>query len=308
MSTSEDAVVYKALLESTKAIPWQIEWPSLKFNYIGPQIESLLGWSQDSWKSIEDWATRIHDEDRDGAVSFCVAQSKLGVDHECDYRALHKDGHFVWIRDVIHVVRGANGEVESLVGFMFDISARKKTEEQLLALQKELHDLSFKDGLTGSANRRMFDTVVDAEWASARRTRHPLSVVLVDLDCFKQFNDHYGHLRGDDCLRTVAAALQRSATRPRDFVARYGGEEFVIVLPETDETGAKRVAERCRDAVLAEAIAHERSVCSSVVTVSIGVGTATPSADALEPRAFLEQVDARLYEAKRQGRNRLIGP
>src|ERR1700709_32440 len=120
--TDNDGELYKSLLESTKAIPWKIEWPSMRFAYIGPQIESLLGWTQDSWGTAEDWATRIHPDDRDYVVSFCIAQSQAGVDHEADYRALTKDNGYVWIRDAVHVIRDSNGEVEALVGFMFDIN------------------------------------------------------------------------------------------------------------------------------------------------------------------------------------------
>jgi predicted signal transduction protein with EAL and GGDEF domain len=103
-------------------------------------------------------------------VNFCIAQSQAGVDHEADYRALTQDNGYVWIRDVVHVVRNDAGEVESLVGFMFDISERKKTEEKLLALQKELEALSFKDGLTGIANRRQFDACLAREWRAPAAT------------------------------------------------------------------------------------------------------------------------------------------
>lgn len=108
---SSDNAVYKTLLESTKAIPWKIDWATMAFAYIGPQIEPLLGWSPESWVSAQDWAMRIHPDDRDHVVNFCVAQSKAGVDHEADYRALTKDNGYVWIRDVVHVVRNAHGEV-----------------------------------------------------------------------------------------------------------------------------------------------------------------------------------------------------
>ena len=138
MSEATDQAVYKTLLESTRAIPWKIDWKTMTFAYIGPQIETLLGWSQASWVSAEDWATRMHPDDREKVVEFCIAQSQNGVDHEADYRALTAAGDYVWIRDVVHVVRDDNGEVDSLIGFMFDISERKKTEEQLLTLQKQL--------------------------------------------------------------------------------------------------------------------------------------------------------------------------
>jgi PAS domain S-box-containing protein len=135
-----DPAVYKTLLESTRAIPWKIDWATATFSYIGPQIEQLLGREPSSWKTVEDWATRMHPDERAWAVDFCVAQSKAGVDHEADYGALTKDGRYVWIRDVVHVVRDAQGEVEALVGFMFDISERKKNEQQLLELQPSWSD------------------------------------------------------------------------------------------------------------------------------------------------------------------------
>lgn len=299
-----DSTVYKTLLESTKAIPWKIDWKTMRFSYIGPQIEALLGWPPSSWVSVEDWAERMHPDDRERVVSFCVAQSQAGADHEADYRALTKDGDYVWIRDVVHVVR-KQGEVESLIGFMFDISERKKTEDKLLALQRELEELSFKDGLTGVANRRMLDTVLDMEWSNARRNRHPLSLILLDIDYFKQYNDFYGHVQGDDCLVQVARLLSSAATRARDFVARFGGEEFVLVLPETDLESAKKVAERCRTLLSEQRIEHLASDVRETLTVSMGVCTVVPVAGS-EPRTFFAAVDRLLYEAKQGGRDRIV--
>ncbi|QID16656.1 sensor domain-containing diguanylate cyclase [Nitrogeniibacter mangrovi] len=300
-----DSTIYKTLLESTKAIPWQIDWKTLRFSYIGPQIESLLGWPQDSWKSVEDWAARIHPDERDSIVNFCVAQSQSGVDHEADYRALTRDGEHVWIRDVVHVVRNPAGEVESLIGFMFDITERKQTEQKLLALQKELESLSFKDGLTGVSNRRMFDSILEAEWVSARRNGQPLSVILIDIDYFKQYNDAYGHVQGDACLRQVAQLLNAAAKRSRDALARFGGEEFALILPETDANSAMTVAERCIHMIFKAQIPHAASPISQLLTASLGVGTIVPAHDD-DAVDFLERVDRRLYAAKEGGRNRIV--
>lgn len=301
-SVETDSDVYKTLLESTKAIPWRIDWKTMTFSYIGPQIESLLGWKQDSWVGVNDWVERMHPDDRAYVVEFCVSQSRAGVDHEADYRALTRNGEYVWIRDVVHVVR-KDGEVEALVGFMFDISERKKTEEHLLRLQKQLEEYSFQDGLTGIANRRMFDTVLEREWSSAQRSGAPLSVIVLDIDYFKQYNDHYGHIKGDECLRRVARTLSLAANRPRDFIARIGGEEFVWLLPETDAESARLVANKCLHLIRQQQIPHEFSAVSSLLSLSLGVGTAhaTPHTTAL---AFVEQVDKLLYQAKRNGRMR----
>jgi diguanylate cyclase (GGDEF)-like protein/PAS domain S-box-containing protein len=300
-----DNDTYKTLLESTRAIPWKIDWGTMQFAYIGPQIEELLGWEPSSWISVQDWADRMHPEDRDWAVNFCVAQSKAGVDHEADYRALNKNGEYVWIRDVVHVVRNEDGEVDSLIGFMFDISERKRTEEQLAALRRELEELSFKDGLTGVANRRRFDVVMETEWNSACRNKQPVSVLMLDIDCFKQYNDHYGHLEGDQCLKRVAKLLTLAASRPRDFVARFGGEEFIIVMPDTNETEAYKIASRCRELITNEHIPHKGSDVSKYLTASIGISTTTPNCGD-EAMPFIEQTDRRLYQAKQRGRNTVV--
>jgi diguanylate cyclase (GGDEF)-like protein/PAS domain S-box-containing protein len=302
---AEDSSVYKTLLESTKAIPWKINWQTMQFEYIGPQIEALLGWAQESWLTVDDWATRMHPEDREWVVNFCVSQSQSGVDHEADYRALTKDGDYVWMRDVVHIIRNEQGEVEALIGFMFDISERKKTEHELAELQKKLEEYSYKDGLTGLANRRMFDSVIDENWGHAIRHQTPLSVILLDIDNFKKYNDLHGHLQGDECLKRIGALLEKAAKRARDFVARFGGEEFVIILPETDAEAAMKVAERCRQLILREQIFHGDSEPSQLVTVSMGAGTITPTREDTIDN-FLDLVDQRLYKAKREGRDKVV--
>lgn len=301
----EQSSVYKTLLESTKAIPWKIDWKTMQFAYIGPQIESLLGWTPESWATVEDWVTRMHPEDQAWVPNFCVSQSESGIDHEADYQALHKDGHYVWIRDVVHVVRNAQGDVEALIGFMFDISERKKTEQELTALQKKLEEYSFKDGLTGIANRRMFDNVLDDAWYQALRNSQPLSVILLDIDHFKQYNDLHGHLEGDDCLKRIAALLEGTIKRSRDFVARFGGEEFVVILPETDAESAVKIGQRLQDQLFREQLPHAAPDASKWVTVSMGIGTLTPTRDDA-PRDFLNLIDQRLYDAKKAGRNKIV--
>ncbi|MDI5934499.1 diguanylate cyclase [Halomonas kalidii] len=169
-----------------------------------------------------------------------------------------------------------------------------------------LHQISTLDGLTGIANRRRFDSFMADSWQRARRTRRPLSVIFLDIDNFKGFNDHYGHVSGDDTLRAVAGALTRVVTRATDLVARYGGEEFVCILPDTDLEGARRVANRIRDAILALDIPHAGSEHAEQVTASFGIACATPGDDDMSCEQLLEQADRQLYRAKHQGRDRIV--
>jgi diguanylate cyclase (GGDEF)-like protein/PAS domain S-box-containing protein len=298
-----DSAVYRTLLESTKAIPWKIDWATMEFAYIGPQIESLLGWAPSSWKTVHDWAERMHPDDREAVVTFCVSQSKAGTDHEADYRALTRDGGYVWLRDVVHVERNEKGEVEALIGFMFDISERKRIEEELAQLQQELERLSFSDSLTGVGNRRRFDDVMAREWSASKDSGRPLSLVMIDIDFFKSYNDYYGHVQGDECLKRIAGALAEAAG-PQHFLGRFGGEEFALILADTDAEAAMRIAERCRALIAGKAIPHVRSPHNQQVTASFGVGTVVPG-ERMDVTTFINLTDAQLYQAKDNGRNRI---
>lgn len=293
--------LYKTLLESTKAIPWKLNWETKQFEYIGPQIEKLLGWTQQSWATAQEWIDRIHPEDREKTANMCISQSEHGVDHEADYRALTADGGYVWVRDVVHVIR-ENGKTTALVGFIFDISERKKMEDVLVRLNKQLEALSFHDPLTGVPNRRMYDQTIAAEWTRLQRHNMPLSLILFDVDHFKQYNDHYGHAMGDECLVKVSEALSSATGRSTDLLARYGGEEFVLMLPETEREAALQLAERCLAAVSSLRIPHEKSLASDVVTVSAGLSTLVPLPNS-GPATIFESADKMLYLAKQKGRN-----
>lgn len=206
---------------------------------------------------------------------------------------------------MVHVVRNDAGEVDSLIGFMFDISERKRAEDELLQLHKELQAQSLADGLTGIANRRMFDQRLETEWNDARRTGKPLSLVALDIDYFKQFNDRYGHVAGDECLQRIAVELKAIARRPRDVAARIGGEEFMLLLPDTDPSAALAIAGRCAEAVAGLDIVDDATAAGGgQVTTSIGVGTVTVE-DQAAARDFVQAVDRALYAAKAAGRNRI---
>jgi diguanylate cyclase (GGDEF)-like protein len=188
------------------------------------------------------------------------------------------------------------------------VKARVRNHLLLKQQNDLLRQMSFVDGLTGIANRRRFDEALPLEWRRCQRNGTPMSLLLVDVDCFKTFNDHYGHLAGDECLRAVAAVLAGQARRPYDLVARYGGEEFVCLLPETDLAGAKLIAERMRAIVSALGIEHACSATAGHVTISLGGAVVYPG-EASFPEEALALADQRLYQAKVSGRNRgVIGP
>lgn len=176
---------------------------------------------------------------------------------------------------------------------------------RLQEMNEELERLSTEDPLTGVANRRVFDQVLGREWARALRDRTPISAVMLDIDHFKDYNDHYGHPRGDECLQRVAEALRGQIRRPADTLARYGGEEFVALLPRTDRSGAEAVAEAFHAAVDALHLEHQTSPVQDHVTVSVGVATMVPERHT-NPEDLIRAADEALYEAKRQGRNRVV--
>lgn len=175
---------------------------------------------------------------------------------------------------------------------------------------KRYHDLlqsqAVTDGLTGIANRRQFDKWLDREWRLAIRRQTSISLVLGDIDCFKLFNDHYGHPEGDECLKVVAKSLSAGIRRPSELLARYGGEEFACILPESDLPGALHFAGNLLEHVRAAKMRHEKSIAADIVTMSLGVACLSPVlGDA--PETLIQAADEQLYAAKRAGRNRVVG-
>lgn len=177
-----------------------------------------------------------------------------------------------------------------------DITVRKN-------LELELNRLAIKDGLTGISNRRTFDQTIVKEWQCCHRQQQPLSLILSDVDNFKFYNDFYGHQLGDDCLKKVAQTLENTLQRPSDLVARYGGEEFAVILPNTDQEGAIKVAKRIQEAIRLQAIPHEKSKVSKIVSVSIGISSMIPTLET-SPDTLIKMADQALYQAKEQGRDR----
>jgi diguanylate cyclase (GGDEF)-like protein len=182
-----------------------------------------------------------------------------------------------------------------------------QSERQLAEAHAAVLAMSRTDGLTGIANRRWFDESLSLELARAVRSRTRVGLLLMDIDCFKLFNDNYGHSAADDCLRAVAQEVQSIVKRPPDLTARYGGEELVCILPDTDGRGVKAVGNAILDAIRGLAIPHAFSKATDIVTLSIGGVSLIPN-EGTTPKQMIEAADAQLYVSKESGRNRLTMP
>ncbi|MFA6499224.1 MAG: diguanylate cyclase [Desulfurivibrionaceae bacterium] len=227
-----------------------------------------------------------------------------------EYRALRKDGSRLDIEVNNSLIRDRQGNPVRMVLIVRDITSRKKTEQQIQELVHQLEierDLaqsnSLTDSLTGLSNRRFFDNALRTEFSRHKRSGSQLSLIMLDVDHFKKYNDHYGHLEGDACLRQIAHTLQTVVERAPDILARYGGEEFVVILPDTDSQGAAALARRIGESVRRLALPHAKSDTAEFVTISLGIATAGDHVLSDKSR-LVALADQALYHAKKNGRNR----
>ncbi|MFH1982646.1 MAG: diguanylate cyclase [Pseudomonadota bacterium] len=241
-----------------------------------------------------------------GAACPMVSVKRGQARCECD---MEKPGHdggaiFSYILTATPFL-GLDGKMIGIVESVKDITPRKAVERALSEANEILARQAAIDGLTGVANRRRFDELLDLEWRRMMREENPLSLIMCDIDHFKAYNDTYGHLTGDACLKQVATAIRSALHRPGDLVARYGGEEFVVLLPNTPVEGAMHLAESIQQAISGLNIAHAASAVAPRVTVSLGVATRVPSGG-VAPVHLIAIADSALYDAKDQGRNRVV--
>jgi diguanylate cyclase (GGDEF)-like protein len=186
------------------------------------------------------------------------------------------------------------------------VRARVRNHIQLKQRADLLEELASIDPLTHLPNRRLFEKTLHNEWKRAKRDGTSLSLLMIDIDCFKNYNDHYGHGAGDICLQQVATAMQSSQTRASDMLARIGGEEFIVILPNTDIDGARIAGERLRQTVADLKIPHTHSTVVPIVSISIGCATSLPSLNDSDANTLINTADSQLYKAKEQGRNQVI--
>jgi diguanylate cyclase (GGDEF)-like protein/PAS domain S-box-containing protein len=273
-----------------------------KRRYVSPAVEEILGWSPDEMIGKR-YHQIVHPEDL-GKMEQLLAECRAGKPYNTfSYRCLRKDGDYQWMEANLRLYNDpVTGEPAGFVNVVRDIATRKAAEEKLHHAFHLVESLASIDGLTGLANRRCFDQTIEIEWRRAMRDRTPLSLLILDVDHFKLYNDLYGHLKGDACLRLVANCARSVVHRPADLLTRYGGEEFVVILPNTESSGALVIAEQIRSEVERLDLLQEESPHGRI-TVSIGCATMMPQRDATYQILFAD-ADRALYQAKATGRNR----
>lgn len=286
---------FRSMLEQSGDVICHVE--NGNFLYLSPSAATVFGWDAKALVG-ENVLTRVYEDDRHiigNMIERLRSGKEIAPTSQC--RAICGDGSTKWCETTAsYVVDGTGGHRAVLV--MRDISVRKRLEE-------ELSTMALQDGLTGLANRRAFDQNLEREWNRTLRMGGEMTLLLLDLDHFKQFNDCYGHQAGDDCLRTVAACVREHARRPGDTACRYGGEELAIILSDAGAEVALKIAKSLCSAIKALNVPHEQNSCSNYVTASIGVATAIArvGGSIRMPESLLQAADHALYKAKAGGRD-----
>ncbi|HCC54269.1 MAG TPA: hypothetical protein DEQ20_05000 [Desulfobulbaceae bacterium] len=290
---------YRGIFEQVQDVVYQTDTSGILLD-ISPSVQNHLGYAREEILGTS-YVKLLVDPDDKIVVEQKMDKQGYIKDYEIVFK--HKNGMQVTaVLNAHFIFDPATGAKTGMDGIWHNITERKRKENLLTSL-------AFVDTLTQIANRRRFDEELVVETSRGQREKTPLSLVMVDVDHFKTFNDHYGHPAGDLCLQSIAKAMAQELTRPGDLLARYGGEEFVVLLPNTGANGARHVAERLRERVAALRIPHACSSVAPQVTISLGHATLQPNEipEARKSLFLVQEADAMLYEAKGSGRNRVCG-
>lgn len=293
---------YRNLFENTGTATILVE-KNLRISMANSQFAELTGLSKNEITGKKRLSEFIEHKSLYRIRRFHAKQKEKGLPLPAEYECLLIDN----ARNMKHVVMKIYtppGQENSIVSF-FDITQRKQAEAALQAAHERLRILAVVDELTQVANRRQFNEKLNQEWLRLHREGLPLSLIMCDVDDFKAYNDTYGHQSGDRCLRSIADAIKKTVKRTVDMVARYGGEEFAVIMPNTNQLGASRVAEAIRVAVEELQLPNKASSVSNVITLSLGVSSIIPSQN-LSSEELIKSADNALYAAKKQGRNRVV--
>lgn len=272
-------------------------------SYVSAAAEGLIGWKPEELLANKSFEL-VHPEDQPRALEAVrsLRSGRDGVMVEC--RARKRNGAYLWLEANLRLVHDPETGVPiGILNTVRDISERKQAEQKLQEAYNVVEALALTDGLTGLANRRRFDQNLTSEWRRGMREHQPLSLLMLDTDKFKAYNDTYGHQRGDSCLKQIAEACLDTVSRHGDLVARFGGDEFVITLPNTGSRGAMLVANRICEALRSRQLPHAGNP-SGIVSISIGCATLIPQS-ANHATDLIALADHALYAAKRNGRNQV---
>ncbi|MBB6218894.1 diguanylate cyclase (GGDEF)-like protein/PAS domain S-box-containing protein [Anaerosolibacter carboniphilus] len=264
----------------------------------------MLGYTMDevSKTSFVD-LTHPDDVDKDLTLFHDLLLGKRSS-YQIEKRYIRKNHQVIWARLTVSPIFNVQGEIQFIMSMTENITDMKIAEQKQRELTKELQRLSALDGLTELNNRRAFDEFFNQEWHRCLKDGLPLSLILLDIDGFKKYNDTYGHHEGDTCLKTIATTLKEALHEPNHFICRYGGEEFAVILSDTNQETAEMIAESLRVYVESLQIYHLYSHSGKYVTASLGVSTIIPSIFS-NPQQLLKNADKALYEAKDYGRNQV---
>lgn len=269
--------------------------------YVSPACIRILGWSAEQLNGTLALAG-VNPEDLPQVRKTVEALKRGEIDEtRLVYRTRHRQGGEIWLETALRATHDPETDkVNGVVAIARDVTEHKN-------LQEKLAILAVQDGLTGLANRRHFDDRLQQEWRRAERDATPLSLLMVDVDNFKKYNDQYGHPAGDACLKAIGRLIAAEARRPADLAARYGGEEFVLLLPNTDQVGCASVAARLHEALQQVSIPHAQNLPTKRVTLSVGGATAWPTPETTDNHVSLvTAADRALYAAKHGGRDRFV--
>jgi len=298
----EIAALHRLVTENSRDIILLADFDGIP-RYISPAVETVTGWKP-AETMHSGFSQVIHADDLPKIAELMRSLREGSESATIEYRIRKTDGQYVWVEGGLRVINDAKtGLRTGVLQIVRDVSRRKGAEEELAKAYRSLEELAITDELTGLANRRRFDQVLLTEWRRAMRERTPLSLLVIDADLFKSYNDSYGHLRGDSCLKQIAEAAQDVVSRPGDLVARYGGEEFAVVLPNTANHGALQIAQDICAVMRNRQLPHQANPIG-IVTVSVGCATLVPQFGK-HVDALINCADQALYQAKGAGRNRV---